>query len=238
MVWGCIIAWATNVPQVLYFYRPGGRNPAQRRLFLMSALGLLVSLSALVLLGVTLMTSIEDGPIIAYALAAAAIIGLLPMMRGCAKSWRYIHITDPRGVYIAYTGQTLQPNTQYRTGLTWKTPALEHHLEFEENKIRHLRFKDGAFELRYIATVEFPETPIAPDDCKIDPIALSKAASNFLLEQLQRQCSRFTGMQCMKMQPGLRPVEEYVPVPAITPKGYEIHIRMRWSGKFKLSDTT
>ena len=238
MVWGCIIAWATNVPQVLYFYRPGGRNPAQRRLFLMSALGLLVSLSALVLLGVTLMISIEDGPIIAYALAAAAIIGLLPMMRGCAKSWRYIHITDPRGVYIAYTGQTLQPNTHYRTGLTWKTPALEHHLEFEENKIRHLRFKDGAFELRYIATVEFPETPIAPDDCKIDPIALSKAASNFLLEQLQRQCSRFTGMQCMKMQPGLRPVEEYVPVPAITPKGYEIHIRMRWSGKFKLSDTT
>ncbi len=238
IVWGCIVAWATNVPQVLYFYRPGGRNTAQRRLFVLSALGLLTSLSALVLLGVMLMSSMEDGPIIAYALASVAIIGLLPVMRGCAKSWRYIHITDPRGVYIAYTGQTLQPNTIYRTGLTWKTPALEHHLEFEENKIRHLRFKDGAFELRYIATVEFPETPIAPDDCKIDPIALSKAASNFLLEQLQRQCSRFTGMQCMKMQPGLRPVEEYVPVAAISPKGYEVHIRMRWSGKFKLSDTS
>src|SRR5215813_14464051 len=23
VVWGCIIAWVTNVPQVLYFYRPG-----------------------------------------------------------------------------------------------------------------------------------------------------------------------------------------------------------------------
>src|SRR5215475_7712892 len=32
VVWGCIIAWATNVPQVLYFYRPGGRNKNQRRL--------------------------------------------------------------------------------------------------------------------------------------------------------------------------------------------------------------
>jgi hypothetical protein len=238
MVWGCIVGWALNVPQVLYFYRPGGRNMKQRRLFVMSALGLLVSLSAMVLMGVALMISVEDGPIITYALSAAAIIGMLPIMSGCAKSWRYIYISDPRGVYIAYTGQTLQPNTLYRTGLTWKTPALEHHLEFEENKIRHLRFKDGAFELRYSATVEFPETPIAPDDCKIDPIALSKAASGFLLEQLQRQCARFTGMQCMKMQPGLRPVEEYVPVPAITPRGYEIHIRMRWSGKFKLSDTT
>lgn len=238
VVWGCIVAWATNVPQVLYFYRPGGRNRVQRRLFVMSALGLLTSLSSLVLLGVVLMSSIEDGPIITYTLSSLAIIGMLPIMRGCAKSWRYIYITDARGVYIAYTGQTLQPNTLYRTGLTWKTPALEHHLEFEENKIRHLRFKDGAFELRYSATVEFPETPIAPDDCKIDPIALSKAASGFLLEQLQRQCSRFTGMQCMKMQPGLRPVEEYVPVPAITPRGYEIHIRMRWSGKFKISDTS
>lgn len=238
VVWGFIAAWATNVPQVLYFYRPGGRNTAQRRLFVMSALGLLTSLSALVLLGVVLMSSIEDGPLITYTLSSLAIISLLPIMRGCAKSWRYIYITDPRGVYIAYTGQTLQPNTLYRTGLTWKTPALEHHLEFEENKIRHLRFKDGAFELRYSATVEFPETPIAPDDCKIDPIALSKAASNFLLEQLQRQCARFTGMQCMKMQPGLRPVEEYVPVPAITPRGYEVHIRMRWSGKFKISDTS
>src|SRR5215475_7144204 len=190
LVWGIIAAWATNVPQVLYFYRPGGRNKAQRRLFVMSALGLLTSLSALALLGVALMSSVEDGPVITYTLASLAIIGLTPIIRGCAMSWRYIQITDPRGVYIAYTGQALQPNTLYRTGLTWKTPALEHHLEFEENQIRHLRFKDGAFELRYSATVEFPETPAAPDDCRIDPIALSKAASNFLLEQLQRQCAR------------------------------------------------
>jgi hypothetical protein len=238
LVWGFIVAWATNVPQVLYFYRPGGKNKAQRRLFVMSALGLLISLSALALMGVALMSSMVDAPVMTYTLASLAIVGLLPIARGCAKPWRYIQITDPRGVYIAYTGQALQPNTIYRTGLTWKTPALEHHLEFEENQIRHLRFKDGAFELRYSATVEFPETPIAPDDCRIDSIALSKAASGFLLEQLQRQCARFTGMQCMKMQPGLRPVEEYVPVPAITPKGYEVHIRMRWSGKFKLSDTT
>lgn len=238
VVGGFIVAWATNVPQVLYFYRPGGKNKAQRRLFVMSALGLLISLSALALLGVALMSPMEDTPLITYALSSLAIIGLLPVIRGCAKPWRYIQITDPRGVYIAYTGQALQPNTVYRTGLTWKTPALEHHLEFEESQIRHLRFKDGAFELRYNATVEFPETPIAPDDCRIDSIALSKAASGFLLEQLQRQCARFTGMQCMKMQPGLRPVEEYVPVPAISPKGYEVHIRMRWSGKFKLSDTT
>jgi len=238
LVWGCIVAWATNVPQVLYFYRPGGRNKAQRRLFVMSALGLLISISSLALLGVALMSSIENGSIIAYTLASLAIIGLLPVIRGCGNSWRYIQINDPRGVYIAYTGQALQPNTIYRTGLTWKTPALEHLLEFEENQIRHLRFKDGAFELRYSATVEFPETPTVPDDCRIDPIALTKAASGFLLDQLQRQCARFTGMQCMKMQPGLRPVEEYVPVPAIKPQGYEVHIRMRWSGKFKLSDTT
>ncbi len=237
VVWGIIVGWATNVPQVLYFYRPGGRNKAQRRLFVLSALGLLVSLAALVLLGVALMSSIEDGPVIVYTLSSLAIIGMLPIVRGCSKNWRYIYITDPRGVYIAYTGQALQPNTLYRTGLTWKTPALEHLLELEENKIRHLRFKDGSFELRYSATVEFPETPVAPDDCRVDPVALSKAASGFLLEQLQRQCARFTGMQCMKMQPGLRPVEEYVPVPAITPRGYELHIRMRWSGKFKLSDT-
>jgi hypothetical protein len=238
LIWGCVIAWATNVPQVLYFYRPGGRNKAQRRLFVMSALGLFISLSAMAVLGVALMSSIENGTVIAYALESLAIIGLLPIISGCARSWRYIQITDPRGVYIAYTGQALQPNTLYRTGLTWKTPALEHHLEFEESQIRHLRFKDGAFELRYSATVEFPETPAAPDDCRIDPIALSKAASSFLLDQLQRQCARFTGMQCMKMQPGLRPVEEYVPVPALKPKGYEIQVRMRWSGKFKLSDTS
>jgi len=238
LMWGLVVAWATNVPQVLYFYRPGGQNKAQRRLFVLSALGLIISLSALALLGVALMSSMQDAPLIIYVLASLAIVGLLPIIRGCARSWRHIQIADPRGVYIAYTGQALQPNTVYRTGLTWKTPALEHHLEFEDNQIRHLRFKDGAFELRYSATVEFPETPITPDDCRIDSIALSKAASGFLLEQLQRQCARFTGMQCMKMQPGLRPVEEYVPVPAITPKGYEVHIRMRWSGKFKLSDTS
>jgi hypothetical protein len=238
VVWGCIVAWATNVPQVLYFYRPGGRNKAQRRLFVMSAIGLLISLSALALMGVALMSEIENGPIIIYTLASFAIIGLLPVIRGCAKNWRYIEITDPRGVYVAYTGQALQPNILYRTGLTWKTPALEHLLEFEENQIRHLRFKDGSFELRYSATVEFPETPSAPDDCRIDPSALTKAASSFLFDQLQRQCARFTGMQCMKMQPGLRPVEEYVPVPAIRPEGFEINIRMRWSGKFKLSDTS
>jgi len=238
VVWGFIVGWTTNVPQVLYFYRPGGKNKAQRRLFVLGALGLLTSISALALMGVALMSSTEDAPLITYALSSLTIIGLLPVIRGCSRSWRYIQISDQRGVYIAYTGQALQPNTLYRTGLTWKTPALEHHLEFEENQIRHLRFKDGSFELRYIATVEFPETPIAPDDCRIDSIALSKAASGFLLEQLQRQCARFTGMQCMKMQPGLRPVEEYVPVAAISPKGYEVHIRMRWSGKFKLSDTS
>jgi hypothetical protein len=238
VVWGLIVGWTTNVPQVLYFYRPGGKNKAQRRLFVLGSLGLLASLSALALLGVALMSSMEDAPLITYTLSSFVIIGMLPIIRGCAKPWRFIQIADQRGVYIAYTGQALQPNTLYRTGLTWKTPALEHHLEFEENQIRHLRFKDGAFELRYIATVEFPETPIAPDDCRIDSIALSKAASGFLLEQLQRQCARFTGMQCMKMQPGLRPVEEYVPVAAISPKGYEVHIRMRWSGKFKLSDTS
>jgi hypothetical protein len=238
LVWGCVVAWTTNVPQVLYFYRPGGRNKAQRRLFVMSALGLLISLSSLALMGVALMSEIENGQIITYALASLSIIGLFPVIGGCAKSWRYIQITDPRGVYIAYTGQALQPNTLYRTGLTWKTPALEHHLEFEDSQIRHLRFKDGAFELRYSATVEFPETPTVPDNCRIDPSALSKTASSFLLDQLQRQCARFTGMQCMKMQPGLRPVEEYVPIPAITPENYEVHIRMRWSGKFKLSDTS
>lgn len=238
VVWGCLVAWATNVPQVLYFYRPGGRNKAQRRLFVLSAMGLLISLSSLAMLGVTLISEIENGPIITYTLASLAIIGLAPVIAGCAKTWRYIEITDPRGVYIAYTGQALQPNTLYRTGMTWKTPALEHLLEFEENQIRHLRFKDGSFELRYAATVEFPETPSAPDDCRIDPVVVTKAASSFLLDQLQRQCARFTGMQCMKMQPGLRPVEEYVPVPAITPEGQEVNIRMRWSGKFKLSDTS
>jgi hypothetical protein len=40
----------------------------------------------------------------------------------------------------------------------------------------------------------------------------------------------------MKMLQGMKPVEEYVYVPALEPKGYEIPIRMRWSGKFKLSD--
>jgi hypothetical protein len=130
----------------------------------------------------------------------------------------------------------LQPNTLYRTGLTWKTPALEHYLESEENKISRLRFKDGTFELRYDATVSFPETPVVSEECKVDTLAYCNAASEFLLEQLQTQCAKFTGMQCMKMLQGMKPAEEYVYVPALEPKGYEIPIRMRWSGKFKLSD--
>ena len=236
IVWGCIVAWATNVPQVLYFYRPGGRNKQQRRLFLASAVGLFISASALAILGVAQLSPIEDDPVLALIVASLVIIGLLPMALGCARSWRYIYFTDPRGVYIAYTGQVLQPNTLYRTGLTWKTPALEHYLESEENKISKLRFKDGVFELRYDATVSFPETPVAPEEWKVDPLAHRNAASEFLLEQLQKQCAKFTGMQCMKMLQGMKPVEEYVYVPAIEPKGYEIPIRMRWSGRFKLSD--
>ena len=236
VLWGCIVAWVTNVPQVLYFYRPGGRNKAQRRLFVASVLGLFMSLSALVILGVVQVSRLEDAPILTYIISSLVILGLLPIIVGCAKSWRYIYITDPRGVYIAYTGQVLQPNTLYRTGLTWRTPALEHYLETEDNKIYHLRFKDGTFELRYDATVDFPETPEAPEECKMDPLALFAAASEFLLEQLQEQCAKFTGMQCMKMLQGLKPVEEYVQVPALEPEGYEVPIRMRWSGKFKLSD--
>jgi len=236
VVWGCIVALVTNVPQVLYFYRPGGRSKAQRCLFMMSILGLVISLSALVILGVVQMSLTVNDPILTYIVASLVIIGLLPIMVGCAKHWRYIYITEPRGVYIAYTGQVLQPNTLYRTGLTWKTPALEHHLESEENKIHQLRFKDGTFELRYDATVDFPETPVAPEECKMDPLALYGSASDFLLTHLQAQCAKFTGMQCMKMQPGLKPVEEYVDVPALEPKGYKLPIRMRWSGKFKLSD--
>ncbi len=236
VVWGIIIAWVTNVPQVLYFYRPGGRNKTQRHLFILSVLGLLTSLSALLILGVVQVSPITDRPIFTYITASVAIIGLLPIIIGCIKHWRYIYITDPRGVYIAYTGQVLQPNTLYRTGLTWKTPALEHHLESEENKIHQLRFKDGTFELRCDATVDFPETPAAPEECKMDPLALYKAASDFLLKHLQAQCAKFTGMQCMKMQPGLKPVEEYVHVPALEPEGYKVPVRMRWSGKFKLSD--
>src|SRR5262249_14012509 len=135
VVWGVIVGWITNVPQVLYFYRPGGRNKAQRRLFIVSLLGLVISLSALLILGVVQVPLITDDPIVTYVAASLVIIGLLPIIIGCAKSWRYIYITDTRGVYIAYTGQVLQPNTLYRTGLTWKTPALEHHLESEENKI-------------------------------------------------------------------------------------------------------
>ena len=234
--WGCIVAWAMNVPQVLYFYRPGGRNKDQRRLFVTSAIGLFVSASALVLLGVAQVSPIEDDPVLMCILASLVIIGLLPIILGCARSWRYIYFTDPRGVYIAYTGQVLQPNTLYRTGLTWKTPALEHYLESEEIKISRLRFKDGTFELRYDATVSFPETPVVSEECKVDPLAHCNAASEFLLDQLQTQCAKFTGMQCMKMLQGMKPVEEYVYVPALEPKGYEIPIRMRWSGKFKLSD--
>jgi len=130
----------------------------------------------------------------------------------------------------------LQPNTLYRTGLTWKTPALDHYLESEEDKISKLRFKDGAFELRYSATVSFPETPVVSEEYKVDPLAHQNAASEFLLEQLQKQCAKFTGMQCMKMLQGLKPVEDYVYVPTLEPKGYEIPIRMRWSGRFTLSD--
>jgi len=236
VAWGCIVAWATNIPQVLYFYRPGGRNKKQRRLFVMSAVGLFVSASALVILGVVQVSPIEDDPVLMCVVASLVIIGLLPITLGCARSWRYIYFTDPRGVYIAYTGQVLQPNTLYRTGLTWKTPALEHYLESEENRISQLRFKDGTFELRYDATVSFPETPIVPEECKVDPLAHCNAASEFLREQFQAQCAKFTGMQCMKMLQGMKPVEEYVYVPALEPKGYEIPIRMRWSGKFKLSD--
>jgi hypothetical protein len=236
LLWGFIVAWASNVPQVLYFYRPGGRNKSQRRLFVMSAFGLLVSLSAIVILGLLQMSRIEDNAVMMYVVASLAILGLVPLVVGCAKPWRYIYITDPRGVYIAYTGQVLQPNTLYRTGLTWRTPALEHVLESEEKKIYRLHFKDGTFELRYDAVVNFPETPVAPEECRIDPVALNEAASEFLLNQLQKQCAKFTGMQCMKMLRGLNPVEEYVDVPALEPEGYMIPIRMRWSGKFKLSD--
>jgi len=236
VVWGCIVAWATNVPQVLYFYRPGGRNKKQRRLFVASAVGIFVSTSALVILGVAQVSPIEDDPVLMIVVASLVIIGLLPIAIGCASSWRYIYFTDSRGVYIAYTGQVLRPNTLYRTGLTWKTPALEHYLESEENKISRLRFRDGTFELRYDATVSFPETPEAPEECIVDPVAHREAASEFLLEHLQTQCAKYTGMQCMKMLQGLKPVEEYVYVPAVEPEGYEIPIRMRWSGKFKLSD--
>ena len=236
ILWGCIVAWVTNVPQVLYFYRPGGRNKKQRRLFLASAVGLFVSASALAVLGVAQVSPIEDYPVLTLMVASLVIIGLLPMTLGCARSWRYIYLTDPRGVYIAYTGQVLQPNTLYRTGLSWKTPALEHYLESEEDKISKLRFKDGAFELRYSATVSFPETPVMPEEFKVDPLAHLNAASEFLLEQFQKQCAKFTGMQCMKMLEGMKPVEEYVYIPALEPEGYEIPIRMRWSGRYRLSD--
>src|SRR5262249_60661893 len=105
------------------FYRPGGKNRAQRRLFVTSALGLLISLSALALLGVALMSSMEDAPLIIYVLSASAIIGLLPIIRGCSKVWRYIQINDARGVYIAYTAQELQPDTSYLTWMTGRTRA-------------------------------------------------------------------------------------------------------------------
>jgi len=236
IVGGCIVAWATNVPQVLYFYRPGGRNRKQRRLFVASAVGLFVSASSLVILGVAQASSIDDDPVLTPIVASLVIIGLIPMTLGCARSWRYIYFTDPRGVYLAYTGQVLQPNILYRTGLSWKTPALEHYLESEEDKISKLRFKDGAFELRYSATVSFPETPVVPEEYKVDQLAHLNAASEFLLEQLQKQCAKFTGMQCMKMLEGMKPVEDYIYVPALEPKGYEIPIRMRWSGRFTLSN--
>jgi len=236
VVWGAIVAWITNVPQVLYFFRPGGRNRKQRWLFILSVVGVVISLSALALLGVTQMSQLSDDPVLTYVVTSFVFIGLLPIMIGCARYWRHIYLTDPRGVYIAYTGQVLQPNILYRTGLTWKTPALEHHLESEESKIHPLRFKDGVFELRYDAVVSFPETPIASEECRLDPVELYKSASDFLLRHLQAQCVKYTGMQCMKMQPGLKPVEEYVEVSALKPKGYKVPIRMQWSGQFKLSD--
>jgi len=237
VLWGGLVAWVLNVPQVLYFYRPGGKNKAQRRLFILSVLGLLISLSALVILGLLQMSSVVDGPLLTYILSPVVILGLLPIVIGCAKPWRYIYLTDSRGVYIAYTGQVLQPNTRYRTGLTWKTSALEHYLETEEDKIHPIKFKDGVFELRYNATVSFPESPVAPEKCILDPHDLTQASSDFLLRHLQAHCLKHTGMQCMKMEPGFKPVEESVDVPAREPKGYMIPIRMRWSGKFKLSDT-
>ena len=236
IVGGCIVAWATNVPQVLYLYRPGGRNKKQRRLFVASAVGLFVSASALAILGVAQVSPIEGDPVLTPIVASLVIIGLIPMTLGCARSWRYIYVTDPRGVYVAYTGQVLQPYTLYRTGLSWKTPALEHYLESEEEKISKLRFKDGEFELRYSATVSFPETPVVPEEYKVDQLAHLNAASEFLLEHLQKQCAKFTGMQCMKMLQGMKPVEDYVYVPALEPEGYEIPIRMRWSGRFTLSN--
>jgi hypothetical protein len=205
-------------------------------LFVTSAAGLFVSSTALAILGVAQASPMEDNPVLTVIVASLVIIGLIPLTMGCARPWRYIYLTDPRGVYIAYTGQVLQPNTLYRTGLTWKTPALEHYLESDENKISRLRFKDGAFELRYNATVIFPETPEAPEECKVDPLAYRNAASEFLLKQLQRQCVKFTGMQCMKMLQGMKPVDEYVYVPTLEPEEYEIPIRMRWSGRFTLSD--
>src|SRR5262245_65059862 len=73
LVWGSIVAWATNVPQVLYFYRPGGKNKAQRRLFVMSALGLLISLSALALMGVALMSYMVDVRVMADEVAAVTV---------------------------------------------------------------------------------------------------------------------------------------------------------------------
>src|SRR5262245_28182697 len=102
VTWGCIVAWVTNVPQVLYFYRPGGRNKNQRRLFVASAVGVFVSASALVILGVVQVSPIEDDPVLMCMVASLVIIGLLPITLGCARTWRYIYFTDPRGVYIAY----------------------------------------------------------------------------------------------------------------------------------------
>src|SRR5262245_24163310 len=91
VVWGCIVGWATNVPQVLYFYRPGGGNKKQRRLFVASAAGIFASASALVILGVLQASTIGDDPILTLMVASLVIIGILPLTIGCASSWRYIY---------------------------------------------------------------------------------------------------------------------------------------------------
>src|SRR5215510_15597279 len=87
VAWGCIVGWVTNVPQVIYFYRPGGRNKKQRRLFVASAVGIFVSTSALVILGVAQVSPIEDDPVLMIVVASLVIIGLLPIIIGCASSW-------------------------------------------------------------------------------------------------------------------------------------------------------
>src|SRR5215813_13982820 len=93
IVWGGIVAWITNVPQVLYFYRPGGGSKKQRWLFILSVLGIVISLSALALLGVTQMSEMPDVPILTYVVASFVMIGLLPIMIGCAKHLQDAELT-------------------------------------------------------------------------------------------------------------------------------------------------